>query len=76
MFEFPTGPWLQMSRDSAVGIGLATGWITKGSEFESWWGQNFSLFHVQTGSVAHPASYPVDTGGKAVGAWSWPLTYK
>jgi hypothetical protein len=26
--------------------------------------QDFSLFHsVQTGSGAHPASYPMDTGG-------------
>jgi hypothetical protein len=32
--------------------------------------QDFSLLHsVQTGSVAHPASYPVVTGGKAAGAW-------
>jgi hypothetical protein len=41
---------------------------------------NFSLLHrVQTGSVAHPASYPMGKrgslpGGKAGGAWSWPLT--
>jgi hypothetical protein len=41
---------------------------------------NFSLHHrVQTGCGAHPASYPMDTrgsfpGGKAAGAWSWPLT--
>jgi hypothetical protein len=41
---------------------------------------NFSLHHrVQTGSGAHPASYPMGTrdsfpGGKAAGAWSWPLT--
>jgi hypothetical protein len=40
---------------------------------------NFSLHHhVQNGSGAHPASYPMDTrgsfsGGKATGAWSWPL---
>jgi hypothetical protein len=27
--------------------------------------------HVQTGSGAHPASYPMGTGSKAVGAWSW-----
>jgi len=25
-------------------------------------------------AVANPASYPMDTGGKAAGAWSWPLT--
>jgi len=34
---------------------------------------------VVTGSEFHPASYPTDTeglfpGGKAAGAWSWPLT--
>jgi hypothetical protein len=40
---------------------------------------NFSLHHcVQNGSGAHPASYPMVTralflGGKAAGAWSWPL---
>jgi len=33
---------------------------------------------VQNGSGAHPASYPMGTGGsflggKAAGAWSWPL---
>jgi hypothetical protein len=27
-----------------------------------------------TGSGAHPATYPVGTGGKAAGAWTWPLT--
>jgi hypothetical protein len=42
---------------------------------------NFSLrYRVQTGSGAHPASYPMGTrgsfrGGKAAGAWSWPLTF-
>jgi hypothetical protein len=41
--------------------------------------EKFSLHRVQTGSGAHPASYPVGTGtcftgGKAAGAWSWPLT--
>jgi hypothetical protein len=41
---------------------------------------NFPLLHrVQTGSGAHPASYPTYTGGaypggKAAGAWSWALT--
>jgi hypothetical protein len=30
---------------------------------------NFSLHHhVQNGSGAHPASYPMGTGGKAAGA--------
>jgi hypothetical protein len=36
-------------------------------------------YRVQTGSGAHLASYPMGTrgsfpGGKAAGAWSWPLT--
>jgi hypothetical protein len=42
---------------------------------------NFSFHHrVQNGSGARPASYPMGTrggsfpGGKAAGAWSWPLT--
>jgi len=35
----------------------------------------FPLHHsVQTGSGAHPASYPMSTGGTADGAWKWPLT--
>jgi hypothetical protein len=40
---------------------------------------NVSLLHrVQTGSEAHPASYPMSTGssfsgGKVAGAWIWPL---
>jgi hypothetical protein len=42
---------------------LATGWTTEKSEFESRWGQEFSLlFVVQTGSGAHPTSYPIGTG--------------
>jgi hypothetical protein len=48
--------------------------MIEGSEFESRYGQEFSPLHIfQTGSAAHPASYPVDTGGffpgdKAAGA--------
>jgi hypothetical protein len=39
------------------------------------WGQEFSLLHdVQTGSGVHPTSYRMGTGGKAAGAWGWPLT--
>jgi hypothetical protein len=49
--------------------------MTEGSEFESRWGQEFSLLHVvQTGSGVHQTSYPMGTGGKAAGAWSWQLT--
>jgi hypothetical protein len=37
---------------------------TKGSEFESRWGQEFSLLHiVQTGSGAQPAYNPMGVGG-------------
>jgi hypothetical protein len=37
--------------------------------------RNFSLHHrVPSSSGAHAASYPIGTGGKAAGAWSWPLT--
>jgi hypothetical protein len=41
---------------------------------------NFSPHHcIQTGSRAHPASYPMGTrgsfpGGKVAGAWRWLLT--
>jgi hypothetical protein len=55
-----SGTWIQW--DSAVGI--ATSWTTEGSEFESWYGQEFSVLHVvHNGFGAHPASYPVGTGG-------------
>jgi hypothetical protein len=47
---------------------LAMGWTVEGSEFESWWGQEFLLLHaIQNGSGAHPASYPMDTGGSFPG---------
>jgi hypothetical protein len=51
------------------------GW-TAGIQFPA--GVRFSLLHsVQSGSGAHPASYPLGTGGsfpggKTAGAWSWP----
>jgi hypothetical protein len=51
-------------------VGIATGYEldTERSEFESRYSQEFSLLHVfQTGSGAHPASYPIDTGCKATG---------
>jgi len=42
-------------------------------------GNFFLHYRVQKGSEAHPASYTVGTrgsipGGKAAGAWNWPLT--
>jgi hypothetical protein len=70
------------SHDSSVGIALGYGLDDRGSRvrFPAWAG-NFSLHHrVQNGSGAHPASYAMGTrgsflGGKAAGAWSWPLTF-
>jgi hypothetical protein len=42
------------------------------SEFESRYGQEFPLLHVvQTGSGAHPASYPMETGDSFPGV-KWP----
>jgi hypothetical protein len=50
------------------------GWTTEGSEFDSQYGQEFSLLLViQTGSGVHPTSYPMGAegyflGGKVAGA--------
>jgi hypothetical protein len=58
--------------------GLLTEWL--GAQIPAGAG-NFSLHHhVQTGSGVHPPSYAVGIrgsfpGGKAAGAWSWPLTH-
>jgi hypothetical protein len=71
---------LMWSHDSSVGIAL-------GYELDDWDSRvrftagagNFSLHHrVQNGPGAHPASNPKGTsgsfpGGKAAGAWNWPL---
>jgi hypothetical protein len=69
------------SRDSSVGIALGYELDGRGSRVRFPVGvANFSLHHrVQTGSGAHPASYPMGTrcsfpGCKAAEAWSWPLT--
>jgi hypothetical protein len=69
------------SRDSSVGIALGYRLDDRGSRVRFPAGAgNYSLHHrVQNGSGAHPASYPMGTrrsfpGGKAAGAWSWPLT--
>jgi hypothetical protein len=68
-----------MSRDSSFGI--ATGYglddRMRGVRFPVGAG-NFSLHHrLQTGSGAHPASYPMGTGGSFPGskaAWAWSYT--
>jgi hypothetical protein len=59
---------LYKSRDSSVGIALGYGLDDRGSgvRFPSGAG-NFSLHRVQNGSGAHPASYPMGTGGSFPG---------
>jgi hypothetical protein len=56
------------SRDSSVGIALGYGLDVRGSRirFPAEAG-NFSHHRVQNGSRAHPASYPVGTGGSFLG---------
>jgi hypothetical protein len=68
---------LKKSRDSSVGIALGYGLDDRGSRVRFPAGAgNFSLqHHVQNGSGAHPAYYPMGTGGsfsggKAAGARS------
>jgi hypothetical protein len=68
------------SRDSVVGIATGYGLDDQGVGVRVPVGQEFSILHVvQTGFGVHPTSYPMGTGGsfpggKAAGAWSWPLT--
>jgi hypothetical protein len=66
---------IQKSRDSSVGTALGYGLDDRGSRVRFLAGAgNFSLHHrVQTGSVAHPTSYPMGNrgsypGSKAAGA--------
>jgi hypothetical protein len=73
------GVALNYSRDSSVGIAL--GYVLDDRDSIPGGGVgNFSLHQrVQNGSGAHSASYPMGTrgsfpGGKAAGAWRWPLT--
>jgi hypothetical protein len=69
------------SRDSSVGIATRLLGDYMGCRFRFLAGAgNFSLHHrVQNGSGAYPAFCPMSNrgsfpGGKAAGAWSWPLT--
>jgi hypothetical protein len=77
--------WLHFPEFTTCRAGLAQRYIAK---LRVGWSEvrvppgagNFSLHHrVHTGSGVYPASYPMGTrdsfpGGKAAGAWSWPLT--
>jgi hypothetical protein len=68
------------SRDSVVNIATGYGLADRRTEFESRYGQELPLPHVdQTDSWAHPVSYSMVTGGsfpvgKEAGVWSQPLT--
>jgi hypothetical protein len=67
------------SRDSSLGIATGYGLDDREVGVRIPVGLRFSLLHVETGSGAHPTSYPIGTGGsfpggKAAGAWSWPPT--
>jgi hypothetical protein len=75
-----TGSFVPISDGAAIAqwysTGLLTGW--PGVRVPAW-AENFSHPHVQTGSGAHPASYPMGNSGsfpgsKAAGTWSWPFT--
>jgi hypothetical protein len=48
--------------------GTAMGYRLDDRGFESQQGLGISQLRVQTGSVAHPASYPMDAESKAAGA--------
>jgi hypothetical protein len=69
---FMSPPDRYEGRESSVGRASGYG-------LDDRYGQECSLLHVQTGYGVHPVSCPMGTGGsfpmgKAVGAWSWPLT--
>jgi hypothetical protein len=78
------GPFSSVNRIGTVYSVLTEAWYgldDRGSRVRFPAGAgNFSLhYSVQNGSGAHPTSYPMGTrgsfpGGKAAGAWSWPLT--
>jgi hypothetical protein len=63
------------NQDSSVGIAMGYRLDSPGSIP----GKGMTFLHsVQTGSGAHPASYPLSTecpfpGSKAAGTWSWSL---
>jgi hypothetical protein len=68
----------QFSQDSSVGIAMGYVIEVRGSILGST-NHFFLLYSIQTGSGAHPGSYPMGTGSsipgaKAVGEWSSPLT--
>jgi hypothetical protein len=53
---------LNRSQNSSINSDQATGWKNE-VRFSAEAGIFFLRYHIQTGSEAHPASYPVGTGG-------------
>jgi hypothetical protein len=57
-------------------VGVEKGYVPDGRDSIPVEDKRFSPLHsFQTGSGAHPTSYPMGLGGKPAGAWSWPLTF-
>jgi hypothetical protein len=68
-FNKKTGITTEVSRDNTVGTAISYWLDDRGVEVRVRCGKEFSLLHVvQTGSEVHPTSYPMGSGGKAVGA--------
>jgi hypothetical protein len=66
---YETGTWLTQILDRAVGIATGYGLDSREVVVRIPVGAYFSPLHVvQTGSGAHPASYPMGTGSKAAKA--------
>jgi hypothetical protein len=72
--KFTLYTYIYVIRDKALGIATDYWLGDRGVEFESRWGQEFSLLHVvQTGSGVHLTPYPMGTGGSFPGgkaAWA------
>jgi hypothetical protein len=68
MLVMSTSPEDVDLRLRVVSIVTGYGLVDQAVKFEYWKGQEFSLLHiVQTGSGAHPASYPMGSGGSFPG---------
>jgi hypothetical protein len=67
-YVFLTSRKYKKSRDSAIGLAIGYGLDDREVGVQVPVGAIFFSFHViYTGSVAHLASYPMGTGGKAAG---------
>jgi hypothetical protein len=68
-------PWWRLSSNFHYGISADLTQLLHVTTSYFWAEAEFHSSHsVQTDFGAHPASYPMGTGGKATETWSWPLT--